>query len=149
VSEPKVLDLDAAFSRDTVKVGGKTYELRAPQEFGIVEDHKLRKLIVAASAIDNKKTTTEADAVKASQLLRDLATMLVVDLQEEIPDWACVAIFDFWIGNAPGDDGPPPQPAPRPAAKKKTTSTGAKSSLRSKSSTAATRKRGSTSQAGR
>ncbi len=136
----EVLDLGAVFDRDTVKLpDGKTVELRNQQEFGIVDDHKLRTLL---KQIDETRKlgqeVSEEDALRASQMLRDLATMLVVDLEAEIPDWACVAIFEFWVKRAQGDEPAPDPPKPRRR------TTGA-SSRGSKHSTAATRKPGSKS----
>ena len=133
----EVLDLDSVFARDTVKLNGNEYELRNQQEFGILDDHKLRSLIDKIQQFQSG-ADTEEDAVKASALLRDLATMLVVDLSDEVPDWACVAIFEFWMQRAQGEA---PANPPKPAARRTTAS----SSRNSKPRTAAVPKRGSTS----
>lgn len=139
----QVLDLSKVFERDTVKMrDGTDYELRNPQEFSVLEEHKLQTLIAKANEFDKKETKNTEDVEKASELLQDLATMLVVDLQTEIPDWACVAIFRFWMERATGDD-----PLARPNRKARRTT--AASSRASKRSTAATPKRGSTSPSGR
>jgi hypothetical protein len=141
----EVLDLASVFERDTVKMqDGTTYELRNQQEFGVVDDHKLRALL---KAVDEFKAgdldASEQDAEAASKMLRDLATMLIVDLKTEIPDWACVAIFEFWVSRAQGENPADPPKKPRPR-------TTAASSRGSKRSTAATRKPGSkTSRRGR
>jgi hypothetical protein len=143
----EVLDLGAVFDRDTVKMpDGTTYELRNQQEFGVLEDHRLRTLLEQIESFDTSGTKSEEDAEKASKLLRDLATMLVVDLQTEIADWACVAIFRFWVDRAKGENpATPPQPAKKPAPQRTT----GVSSRASKRSTAAKRKHGSTSRATR
>lgn len=134
----EVLDLAAVFTRDTVKLqDGTTYELRNQQEFGILDDHKLRTLLnrIEEFRHADAATQTEEAAAQASQMLRELATMLVVGLEQEIEDWACVAIFRFWterVQSAPPSDEDPPKPRTTVA-----------SSRGSKPSTAATRSTGS------
>jgi len=138
----QVLDLSTLFERDTVKMpDGSSYELRNPQEFGVLDEHKMRALMKKAADLDAVSDPTDAQAAEAAKILHDLATMLIVDLRDEIPDWACVAIFRFWIEKAGTDE--PGDGSPR---KPRTT---AASSRGSKRSTAATRTRGSKSRAGR
>jgi hypothetical protein len=131
-----VLDLSAVFDRDTVKMpDGTEYELRNQQEFGILDDHHLRTLIDKITSL-NAVAESEDDAVKAAALLQELAAMLVVDLSVDVPDWASVQIFQFWVARAQGE-APADPPKPR--------RTTAASSRGSKRSTAATRKPGSKS----
>jgi hypothetical protein len=139
----EVLDLGAVFDRDTVRMpDGTTYELRNAQEFGVLDDHRLRMLLKKIEELKSRAKSggqsSEKDAEEASKLLRDLATMLVVELQTEIPDWACVAIFQFWVNRAQGET--PAGDTPGPPRSRRTT---VASSRGSKRSTAATRKPGS------
>jgi hypothetical protein len=135
----QVLDLAAVFERDTVKMpDGTQHELRNPQELGILEEHRLRLLLKKIEEF-TAGAKSEQDAEQASKLLRELATMLVVDLEAEIPDWACVAIFQFWVKRVEGEEKPANPRKPR---------TTAGSSRGSKRSTAATPKRGSTTRPG-
>lgn len=139
----EVLDLAEVFTRDTVKMhDGTTYELRNRVEFGLVDDHRLRTLLVRIDEFNDTKDKTEEASAQASAMLRELATMLVVDLETEIPDWACVAIFRFWTARVREQE-----PADPPKPRRPTT---AASSRGSRRSTAATPKRGSSgSPAGR
>ena len=137
----EVLDLAAALDRDTVKMpDGATFELRNHQEFGIVDEHRLRTLLEKITAFEaTAADATEDEAQQASKMLRDLAAMLVIDPPEVIEDWVCAAVFAFWMKNAPVEEeaANPPKPAGR-------RTTGG-SSRNSKPRTAVARKRGSTS----
>jgi hypothetical protein len=135
------LDLTNVFDRDTVKLpGGTEYEIRNPEEFSILEEHQLNNLLKRIDVARGKAQTddTEEAAKQASELLRELATLLIVDLKEEVTDWACVAVFRFWTEriSAAAEKANPPKPRGR---------TTGKSSRGSKRSTAATRKAGSNS----
>lgn len=148
----ETLDLSEVFDRDTVKLpGGAVYEIKNPEEFGILGDHQLDALvkrIEAANAKASTDTATEEDARQARDLLRELATQLLIDLpaDAEVGEWACVAIFDFHmkkrlararkLAEEAGVKLPPQMRA-------KNQRTSARSSRASKRSTAATRKRGS------
>lgn len=146
MSDTQVLDLDAAFERDEVKLNDKKYLLRNQQEFSILQWHQIVSLDDQAKRLAKTAGSSEANAKKLSSMQRDLAAMLIVDLdpQDEIPDWACAAILRFWAERVnakadKGDDGDPPKG-------RRTTGS---SSRGSKRSTAATRKTGSSkSQAG-
>jgi hypothetical protein len=138
----EVLDLTKVFDRDTVKLpDGTTCELRNQQEFSILEWHRVVQMDTQAHTLQQTAADSEEDATKLAQIQRDLAAMLVVDLDQEIPDWACAAILAFWADRAtPEADAVPPR-------SRRTT---AASSPGSKRSTAATRKPGSkTSRGGR
>jgi hypothetical protein len=148
------LDLSKVFDRDEVTLpGGNTYEIRNPEEFGVLGDHQLDALIKRideARENASKQDATEEDAIQAAKLLRDLATLLVIDLPEdaEVGDWASVAIFEFHmkkrvermreLAEKAGVRLPPPT-RPRPKKKARTT---ASSRRGSKSSTAGRRKTG-------
>lgn len=137
------LDLGALFERDTVKMkDGTTLELRNQQEFGVLDDFKLRSLIDRISTLEQTASVSEEDATKASELLSELAAMIVVDCPAAIEDWACVAIFRFWTKRL--DEQAPALPPRKPRPRRTT----AGSSRGSKPSTAATRKRGSTTPRG-
>lgn len=143
MNETETLDLGALFKRDDVKLpGGVTVELRNQQEFGVLDDFRLRSLIDRIQAAEQAATQSEEDAIKASELLHELATMIVVDCPEKIDDWACVAIFRFWTKRIA--DTEPADPSQKPRARRTT----AGSSRGSKRSTAGTRKPGSTTRRG-
>jgi hypothetical protein len=143
----ETLDLSTIFDRDEVKRdNGTTVLIRKQVELSVMQDYELRHIIEEINKLDAKKTKTEADAEKGSALLHQLCALVVVDAPEDLEDWECAHIFGFWlartsidrVGGQEGDDGPPPaRPRPR--------SSGRGSSPGSKRSTAANRKRGSTS----
>jgi len=135
----KVLDLSAIFTRHKVKIGDRSYELRNRDEFSLIQFDRINKLWARAQEIEEAGDDSDPILNEASQLMKDLATLLVVDLDQEIPDLACVAIFQFWMKNQPkgSTTSDPPKPRDR---------TTAGSSRGSKRSTAATRSAGSTSQ---
>jgi hypothetical protein len=134
----ETLDLGAVFDRDSVKMpDGTEYQLRNKDEFSIVEDQKLRSLIRQIGEFSESSADSEEDAAKASKMLHDLSTMLVIDAPEDVPDWACVEIFRFWTKRA-GAEVPPADP-PKPRRRRTTGG----SSRNSKRSTAAPRKTGS------
>lgn len=138
--QPRVLDLSAIFDRPTVKLGAKAYELRNRDEFSLLELDQLMRLMGRAEGMKGAVEDEEALG-NASELLAEVAKLLIVDLDVKVPDLAMLAITEFWVGlfteAAPG--GPPPR-------SRRTT---AASSRGSKRSTAATPKRGSTSPRGR
>jgi hypothetical protein len=143
------LNLIDVLDRDDVTLpnGTKLY-LRQPREFGVRDDTRLRILIRKiqeknAETVADDEAAAEAQADEAADLLHELVRMIVVDppAGEEIPDWVCVRIFQWWLeraGAPVGDGGADPQRSRR--------TTGA-SSRGSRRSTAATPKRGSTSRA--
>lgn len=139
-----VLDLDEAFDRDTVKLRGKEYELRKREEFSIIEWHGIVRMDAEATKLLKTAATSAETAKKLSEKQRQLANMLVVGgLPTDTPDWACGRIIHFWadqidVGEKADGDAPPRKPR-----------TTAASSRGSKRSTAASRKRGSTSPGGR
>jgi hypothetical protein len=150
----EALDLSKVFDRDTVKLSdGTEYEIKNPEEFGILDDHQLNALIKRIETAREKAASedaTEEDAKNASELLRALATLLVIDLPTEakVGDWESVAIFDFHmkkrVANATklaeelGIRLPPPG---KPRAKKKSPTT-VRSSRGSRRSTAGRPKTG-------
>jgi hypothetical protein len=146
VSETKILDLDAAFDRDTVKLGGKEYEFRTQGEFSILEWHQVMRMELQAKQLAKAAPGSADAAKKLAQKQRDFASQLIVGgLPADVPDWACSRIIEFWIerisvadSDGDGDAASPPKPR-----------TTAASSRGSKRSTAATRKAGSGSRAGR
>lgn len=139
----EALDLGALFERDTVKMkDGTTLELRNQQEFGVLDDFKLRSLIDRVQLLEQTAGQNEEDATKASELLKELAAMIVVACPPDIEDWACVAIFRFWTKRINDQAAADPSPKPRP---RRTTGG---SSRGSKRSTGATPKRGSTTRRG-
>lgn len=99
----EALDLTKVFDRDTVKFpDGTEHEIRNPEEFSILEEHRLNALLKRIEQGREKATgpdSTEADAQQASEMLRELAALLVVDLpaDAEVTDWVSAAVFDFWI----------------------------------------------------
>lgn len=143
-----LLDL-SDFKHDTVKLAdGSTVELRNPNEFGPIDEFKLRGLIETVNSYDPEKIKTEDDAEKVSEDLHALAAMIAIDaLPEDLDDGSCAAIFGAWF--AKHATANPPRPPRTPQDKKKKKSIGASSSPGSKRSTAATPKPGSTSRSGR
>jgi hypothetical protein len=142
------LDLTQVLDRDEVKLpDGTVKELRNPEEFSILQDHELSKLIDRVMEMREKagsENATDEDAKQASDLLRELATLLVIDLGDtELEDWVCVAIFEFHMRKriaiaerlAAAQGADPQKPRRTSAAR----------SRGSKRSTAATRKTGSRS----
>lgn len=158
----ETLDLSTVFDRDDVKLrDGRVYEIRNPDEFGMLDDHRLDALMKRAQEARDKavaEDATEDDAKHASDLLREIATLLIIDFpaEGEIGDWESVAIFQFHMkkrlaraeeqARELGIELPPPTPAPTPAPRKKPQdrkrSTKAKSSPASRRSTAARRTTG-------
>lgn len=137
-NDTRVLDLSAIFDRPTVKLGASTYELRNRDEFSLLELDHLQRLLGRAEAMQESADDPEALA-KASALLADLADLLVINLDQPVPDLAVLQISDFWASHFKQETPVPPRRSRR---------TTAASSPGSKRSTAATRKPGSTSRNG-
>jgi len=135
----QLIDL-SVLERDTIKIGdGTIIELRNPEEFGVVDDYRLRTLITELADIDVEKISSETDAEAASQKLHTAAAMLAVNLPEGVDDATCAALFGVWIKKHITEVQPgPPQPNRR---SRRTT---ARSSRGSKPSTGGARKTGST-----
>jgi hypothetical protein len=132
----EVLDLSKIFDRSTVKIGPKTYELRNREEFSLLQFEQLAKLLNRAAELEAAGHESDEAIAEAASLMRDLTTLLIVDLDVEIPDLACVVIVSFWRDNQPNlyTNETPQKPRSR---------TTVASSRGSKRSTAATRKPGS------
>lgn len=146
MSKEHILDLSEVLGRDTVKLpNGSTVELRNPTEFGPIDEYNLRSLMQQVVTYDPDTVRTEEQANEASQMLHDLAAMIVIDLPADVNDASCAAIFAAWFEK----HATTPDPLKPPRTRKTTASTGARSVPGSKRSTAATRKRGSTSRRGR
>lgn len=146
---PRVLDLSKIFDRPTVKLGDEEYELRNRDEFTLVEHTNLEKLVQRAEELRASGDESDKALVEAAKIMQDLVKLVTVNLDREVPEFACLAIFTFWAEQQPGglfETADPPNRASRRAAKR---TTGGSSRV-SNRSTAAARKTGSTkSQAGR
>lgn len=65
-------------SRPTIKVNGKTYQLRYQNEFSIIEEYRLGKLHAALQ----ERPESEEGAVKRQKMLNDLVLMIVVEAED-------------------------------------------------------------------
>jgi hypothetical protein len=136
------LDLGAIFDRHTVTLpDGTQITLRNPIELGILDDFELRTTIDRIQELSQSGTRTRDDAEEGTKLLRTMVGLVVIDVPEELEDWHCVQIFRFWMEKQ--------AQTPEPADPRRSRRTTGASSRGSKSSTAATRKRGSGSKGGR
>lgn len=94
---------DLPIERATVQIHGRTYELRDPEDFGVIEQAKYRNLSDRWQKAWNRLTKSPDDAnaaAEADHCFERLVSLLVVDCPEEVirelPARKKVALLDFF-----------------------------------------------------
>lgn len=130
-----ILDLSTlAPERPTVVINRQPYELRMPDDFGLIELARYERLMHESQAIQNRKSKapiTVDEAQKLSTVLAEAVQLVLqapADVLAELSDWNRIAILEAFTPAVTG--------AATPRKKPRSRSTSGRSSRASRASTA-------------